>query len=203
VPKFAANLSMMFQDLGFLDRFDAAARAGFKGIEFLFPYDHTPEEVAGRLERNGLSLALFNTVPGDWAGGERGLAAQPGREQEFRDGVDKAIIYAKATKCPLLHAMAGLWPDGRDKAEGERVYIDNLRWAADRMAALLTDLLQLSRVGRKQSAPERVPLSELLNEVTGLIVIHAAERDGVDAYTLVSPIGRQVSSEPDEAGLDD
>ena len=110
MPKFAANLSMMFQDLGFLDRFDAAARAGFKGIEFLFPYDHTPEEVAGRLERNGLSLALFNTVPGDWAGGERGLAAQPGREQEFRDGVDKAIIYAKATKCPLLHAMAGLWP---------------------------------------------------------------------------------------------
>jgi len=96
---------------------------------------HTPREVADRLERNGLSPALFNTVPGDWAGGERGLAAQPGREQEFRDGVDKAIIYAKATKCPLLHAMAGLWPDGRDKAEGERVYIDNLRWAADRVAA--------------------------------------------------------------------
>src|SRR4029079_11664525 len=134
VPKFAANLSMMFQDLGFLDRFDAAARAGFKGIEFLFPYDHTPEEVAGRLERNGLSLALFNTVPGDWAGGERGLAAQPGREQEFRDGVDKAIVYAKASKCRLLHTMAGLWPEGRDKTEGERVYIDNLRWAADRMA---------------------------------------------------------------------
>ena len=65
MPKFAANLSMMFQDLGFLDRFDAAARAGFKGIEFLFPYDHTPEEVAGRLERNDLSLTLFNTVPGD------------------------------------------------------------------------------------------------------------------------------------------
>jgi hydroxypyruvate isomerase len=125
----------MFQDLSFLDRFDAAARAGFKGIEFLFPYDRTPQEVADRLERNGLSLALFNTVPGDWAGGERGLAAQPGREQEFRDGVDQAIVYAKATKCPLLHAMAGLWPDGRDKAEGERVYIDNLRWAADRVAA--------------------------------------------------------------------
>jgi 2-dehydrotetronate isomerase len=135
VPKFAANLSMMFQDLGFLDRFDAAAHAGFKGVEFLFPYDHTPEEVAGRLERNGLSLTLFNTVPGDWAGGERGLAAQLGREQEFRDGVDRAIIYAKAAKCPLLHAMAGLWPEGRDKGEGERVYIDNLRWAAERVAA--------------------------------------------------------------------
>jgi 2-dehydrotetronate isomerase len=135
VPRFAANLSMMFQEVGFLDRFDAAARAGFKAVEFLFPYEHPPETIAERLEKNRLTLALFNTVPGDWAGGERGLAAQPGREQEFRDGVDKAILYAKASKCPLLHTMAGLWPEGRDKEAGERVYIDNLRWAADRMAA--------------------------------------------------------------------
>jgi hydroxypyruvate isomerase len=135
MPKFAANLSMMFQDIGFLERFDAAARAGFRGIEFLFPYDHPPEAVAAALERNRLALTLFNTVPGDWAGGERGLAALPGREEEFRAGVDKAIVYATATQCPLLHTMAGLWPEGRDKAAGERVYIDNLRWAADRVAA--------------------------------------------------------------------
>jgi len=96
VPNFAANLSMMFQDIDFLDRFDAAARAGFKGVEFLFPYDHPPEAIAERLDKNRLTLALFNTVPGDWAGGERGLAALPGREQEFRDGVDTAIRYAKA-----------------------------------------------------------------------------------------------------------
>jgi len=134
MPNFAANLSMMFQDIGFLDRFDAAARAGFKGVEFLFPYDHPAEAIAERLERNSLSLALFNTVPGDWAGGERGLAALPGREREFRDGVDQAVIYAKATKCPLVHTMAGLWPEGRDREAGERVYIDNLRWAADRVA---------------------------------------------------------------------
>src|ERR1051326_3873480 len=134
MPRFAANLSMMFQEIGFLDRFDAAARAGFKAVEFLFPYEHPPEAIAERLEKNRLTLALFNTVAGEWAGGERGLSAQPGREQEFRDGVDKAILYAKASKCPLLHTMAGLWPEGRDKAEGERVYIDNLRWAADRMA---------------------------------------------------------------------
>ena len=134
MPRFAANLSMMFQEIGFLDRFDAAARAGFKAVEFLFPYEHPPEAIAERLEKNRLTLALFNTVPGDWAGGERGLAAQPGREQDFRDGVDRAILYAKASKCRLLHTMAGLWPEGRDKAEGERVYIDNLRWAADRMA---------------------------------------------------------------------
>jgi hydroxypyruvate isomerase len=135
MPRFAANLSMMFQEVGFLDRFDAAALAGFKAVEFLFPYEHPPETIAERLEKNRLTLALFNTVPGDWAGGERGLAAQPGREPEFRDGVDKAILYAKASKCRLLHTMAGLWPEGRDKEAGERVYIDNLRWAADRMAA--------------------------------------------------------------------
>src|SRR5438477_13207717 len=124
----------MFQDLGFLERFDAAARAGFKGVEFLFPYDHPPETVAAALERNRLSLTLFNTVPGDWAGGERGLAALPGREEEFRAGVDKAIVYAKASRCRLLHTMAGLWPEARDKEAGERVYIEYLRWAADRMA---------------------------------------------------------------------
>jgi 2-dehydrotetronate isomerase len=134
VPRFAANLSMMFQEIRFLDRFDAAARAGFKGVEFLFPYEHPPETIAERLEKNRLTLALFNTVPGDWTGGERGLAALLGREQEFRDGVDKAIVYAKASGCRILHTMAGLWPDGQDKDAGERVYIDNLRWAADRMA---------------------------------------------------------------------
>src|SRR5438874_12925176 len=102
MPKFAANLSFMFQDIGFLDRFDAAASAGFNAVEFLFPYDYPPETIAERLERNHLSLALFNTVAGDWAAGERGLAALSGREEEFRDGVDKAIIYAKATRCPLV-----------------------------------------------------------------------------------------------------
>jgi hydroxypyruvate isomerase len=118
MPRFAANLSMMFQEVGFLDRFDAAARAGFKAVEFLFPYEHPPETIAERLEKNRLTLALFNTVPGDWAGGERGLAARPGRDQEFHDGVDKAILYAKASKCRLLHTMAGLWPEGRDKGSG-------------------------------------------------------------------------------------
>jgi 2-dehydrotetronate isomerase len=135
LPKFAANLSFMFQDLGFLERFEAAASAGFKAVEFLFPYDHPPKTVAERLQRNNLTLALFNTVAGDWGGGERGLAALPGREQEFRDGVDTAIRYATAARCPLIHTMAGLWPEGRDKEAGERVYIDNLRWAADRAAS--------------------------------------------------------------------
>jgi len=133
VPRFAANLSFMFQDLGFLERFDAAARCGFKAVEFLFPYDHPPAVIAERLAQNGLSLALFNTVAGDWAGGERGLAALPGREDEFRAGVDLAIGYATAAKCPLLHLMAGLVPEGGDRAAAERVYLENLRWAVDRV----------------------------------------------------------------------
>jgi 2-dehydrotetronate isomerase len=133
MPNFAANLSMMFQEVGFLDRFDAAARCGFKAVEFLFPYEHPAEIIAERLRRNGLTLALFNMPPGDWAGGERGLAALPGREQQFRDGVGRAIAYATASGCRTIHAMAGLWPQGSDKGEGERVYLDNLRYAADRL----------------------------------------------------------------------
>jgi len=134
MPHFAANLSMMFNEVEFLDRFEAAARAGFKGVEFLFPYDYPPETIANRLERHGLTLALFNLPPGDWSKGERGFAATPGREAQFRAAVETAIPYAKAARCRTIHAMAGLWPEGRDKREGEATYIDNLRWAADRLA---------------------------------------------------------------------
>jgi hydroxypyruvate isomerase len=134
VPKFAANLSFIFQEVGFLDRFAAAAACGFKGVEYLSPYDHRPEVIAEQLNRHGLEQALFNMPPGDWAAGERGIGALPGREQEFRDGVETALVYAKATKCRILHAMAGLWPQARDRAEAERVYIANLRLAADRLA---------------------------------------------------------------------
>lgn len=135
MPKFAANLSFMFQELGFLDRLDAAARCGFEAVEYLFPYEHPPEAIAERLRRNGLAQALFNMPPGDWAAGERGIGALSGREQEFRDGVGSAISYAKALGCKTLHAMAGLMPAGGDRAEMERVYVENLRHAADRLAA--------------------------------------------------------------------
>jgi len=98
------------------------------------PYDHPPEVIAEQLNRYGLDQALFNLPPGAWAAGERGIAALPGREQEFRDGVETALVYAKATKCPLLHAMAGVLPEDHDPAEADRVYLTNLRRAADRLA---------------------------------------------------------------------
>src|SRR5260370_40404205 len=100
----------MFLDLEFLDRFDATAACGFKAVEFLFPYDHPPETIAARLDKNGLVLALFNTPAGDWNRGPRGLSAPPRREQGFRAGGDTPIRYARAAPCPLIHTIAGLAP---------------------------------------------------------------------------------------------
>jgi hydroxypyruvate isomerase len=134
VPKFAANLSFIFQEVGFLDRFVAAAQCGFKAVEYLGAYEHPPEVVAAALEKNRLVQALFNMPPGDWAKGERGIAALPGREAEFRAGIDTALAYAKATKCRLLHAMAGLVPKEHDRGAALRTYIANLSYAAERLA---------------------------------------------------------------------
>ncbi len=135
MPKFAANLTMMFNEVPFPHRFAAAARAGFEAVEFLFPYEHTPAEVAGWLKENRLFNALFNMPPGDWAAGERGLASLPGREAEFRAGVATALEYAHALGTPCLHAMAGLLPTDADRATHRATYIDNLRHAARALAA--------------------------------------------------------------------
>lgn len=130
MPNFAANLSMMFNEVPFLDRFAAAARAGFKGVEFLFPYDFPEEALAERLQANGLTQALFNMPPGDWDGGQRGLAALPGESGRFQDGVGKALDYARALGCTQVHAMAGIPPANADRAACEQVFVDNLRFAA-------------------------------------------------------------------------
>ena len=134
MPRFAANLTMMFNEVPFPERFAAAAREGFEAVEFLFPYDHAPAEVATWLTENGLVNALFNLPPGNWAAGERGLASLPGREAEFRAGVATALEYAKALGTPCLHAMAGLLPAGADRAAHRAVFLDNLRHAARALA---------------------------------------------------------------------
>jgi hydroxypyruvate isomerase len=141
MPKFAANLSMMFTDDPFLNRFARASAAGFHGVEFLFPYDYTPAEVTGAVRAAGVQVVLFNTVPGDWSKGERGLAALPGREQAFLDGVKKAIDYATAMGCPRLHAMAGLVPEGGDRAEMGVTYRRNLEQAASLAARASLDVV--------------------------------------------------------------
>ena len=135
MPRFAANLSMMFNEVPFLDRFDAASRAGFKAVEFLFPYDHSAAEIRQRLDAAGLQQVLFNMPPGDWAGGERGMACLPGRQQEFRDGVKRALDYAGALDCGLVHCMAGIVPSGLAQGTAAAMYVANLAWAAEQAAA--------------------------------------------------------------------
>jgi hydroxypyruvate isomerase len=139
MPKFAANLSMMFTEWSFLDRFDAAAGAGFKAVEFLFPYDHPPEAVAERLTRNRLTQALFNMPPGDWAAGERGLASLPGRFAELQAGVARALEYAEATGVKRLHLMAGLADPADPEAAGS--YRRAVQYAAEQVGAHGIDLL--------------------------------------------------------------
>lgn len=134
MPKFAANLTMMFTERPFPERFAAAARAGFSGVEFLFPYDYPASEVARWLREAGLECALFNLPPGDFSSGERGIAALPGREAEFRGGVVQAIAYAEMLGTPTLHAMAGLLPAESERGRYRAVYLDNLRFAARALA---------------------------------------------------------------------
>ena len=131
MPQFAANLSFLFQELDFLDRFAAARRAGFQAVEYLFPYDHAAAEVAARLHDNGLTQALFNLAPGDWDAGERGFAALPGRQDDFRRTVDDALRYADALGCPRLHVMAGIVPERADARAYEDAYVANLAYAAE------------------------------------------------------------------------
>jgi len=141
VPKFAANLSMMFNEHDFPNRFAAAAKAGFDAVEFLFPYDYSPAEVAQWHKENNLKNVLFNLPPGDWAAGERGIAALPGREAEFRTGVAKAIEYALALGTPQLHMMAGLVPAGSDMAIHRKTYFENMKFAAQALAKHNLNLL--------------------------------------------------------------
>ncbi|MBB3463191.1 2-oxo-tetronate isomerase [Rhizobium sp. BK377] len=134
MPKFSANLSFLYQDLAFLDRFAAAAKDGFGALEYLGPYAEPKEKVADALQANGLKQALFNVPSGDWAGGERGIACLPDRIEEFRSGISLALDYAKALACPQVNVISGLVPDGADLATLEKVLVENLKYAAERAA---------------------------------------------------------------------
>jgi len=138
MPRFAANLSMMYHEHDFLDRFSAAAADGFEAVEYLFPYEWEGAEISSRLDDLGLTQVLFNAPPGDWGAGERGLAALPGREAEFRSGFDTALDYAVTLGCAQVHVMAGLAaPD----ADTVATYEANLVWAAARAGERGRDVL--------------------------------------------------------------
>jgi hydroxypyruvate isomerase len=135
MPKFAANLTMLWNELGFLERFDAAAAAGFRGVEFLFPYAFPAAEIAQRLSRNRLSLVLHNLPAGNWEAGERGIACHPNRVGEFQDGVGKAIEYAKALGVPQLNCLAGIAPQGVAPDTARATFVANLAFAAGKLEA--------------------------------------------------------------------
>jgi hydroxypyruvate isomerase len=143
MPRFAANLSMLYPQHAFLDRFAAARADGFDAVEYLFPYDYSAADLKQRLDDNGLVQALFNAPPGDWAKGERGIASLPGRESEFRAGFDKALEYAVVLGNSRVHVMAGLLPSEADRARHHAVYLENLTYAAAQAAkADVTVLLE-------------------------------------------------------------
>jgi len=135
MPRFAANLTMMYNEHTFLDRFAAAASDGFAAVEYLFPYDFAAAELKARLDASGLTQALFNAPPGDWAAGERGIASLPGREAECARGIDRALEYAAVLGNDKIHVMAGLAAPGDDRARHREVYLRNLAHAAEQAAA--------------------------------------------------------------------
>jgi hydroxypyruvate isomerase len=141
MPRFAANLSMMYVEHEFLDRFAAAARDGFAAVEYLFPYAHAANELAQRLKDHGLQQVLFNAPPGQWDTGERGIACLPGRQDEFRRGFEQALHYARTLDCPRIHVMAGVAPADADRATLRATYEANLAWAAEQAASIGRDVL--------------------------------------------------------------
>ncbi len=134
MPKFAANLSTQFNEVPFLDRFALAAQAGFRAVEFLFPYDYSIEVLKAKLNENQLQLVLFNTAPGNVAQGEWGVSAIPGRENDARQDIDRALEYAIALNCPQVHVMAATVPQEADRETYCQTFINNMRYAAERFA---------------------------------------------------------------------
>ncbi len=133
MTKFAANLTMMFNEVDFLDRFSAASDAGFKGVEYLFPYDYEPAEIVEKLEQHNLTQVLHNLPAGDWAAGERGIACHPDRVSEFQEGVAEAIKYATALKCPQVNCLAGIAPEGVSCEDSQDTLVSNLKFAAEHL----------------------------------------------------------------------
>ncbi|OHV12841.1 2-oxo-tetronate isomerase [Kushneria phosphatilytica] len=141
MPRFAANLSLMFNEVPFMERFASAAEQGFRGVEYLFPYAFEPAAIAAELRRHRLQQVLFNLPPGDWEAGERGIAALPGREAEFRASVDTALHYAEVLECRQLHIMAGVAPEPAQRQVMHECWLENLAWAAPRLESAGITLL--------------------------------------------------------------
>lgn len=209
MPRLAANLSMLFTELPFLERFAAARAVGFGAVEYLFPYDHPAEELARRLRAHQLRQVLHNLPAGDWAAGERGIACHPGREAEFREGVQRAITYAHALDCPQVNCLAGKLPSGVSGEEAHATLVENLRYAARTLRTAGIGLLVepintfdipgffLSRTEQAIALIEDVASDNLLLQYD---VYHAQRMEGEIAATLQRHLARighiQVADNP-------
>jgi len=209
MPRFAANLSMLFTEVPFLDRFERAARAGFGSVEFLFPYAHTPQEVAAKVKGNRLKVVLHNLPAGDWDAGERGIACLPDRVDEFREGVAKAIEYATALGTPQLNCLAGKAPLGASDAMLRKTFVGNLTFAAAALKKAGLKLLiepintydipgfYLNRTAQAISIMDEVGADNLYLQYD---VYHAQRSEGELAATLAKHVNRiahvQVADNP-------
>ena len=199
MPKFAANLTMLFTELPFLDRFEAAARAGFKAVEFLFPYAYDAQELRRRLDDNGLQLVLHNLPPGDWDGGERGIACHPDRVDEFRAGVARGIEYAHVLGVKQLNCLAGKAPAGVDDTLLRQTLVDNLRHAAQQLQRaglrLLVEPINTFDipgfyVNRTQQAIDILDQVGADNAFVQYDIYHAQRMEGELAATLEQQLNR-------------
>lgn len=199
MPKFAANLSMLFTELPFMDRFKAARAAGFEAVEYLFPYDYSKENLSAALTSNGLKQVLHNLPAGDWAAGERGIACHPERVAEFREGVTRAIDYAKALTCPQLNCLAGKIPPGVGKEQAHATLVANLRFAASVLEAagirLLIEPINhfdipgffLTRTDQALTLVDEVGSSNLFLQYD---IYHAQRMEGELASTITKHLAR-------------
>lgn len=173
MPKFAANLTMMFNEVPFLDRFEAAANAGFKYVEYLWPYDYPAAELKAKLDQYGLKQVLFNTAAGDVANGEWGVSAIPGREADSHRDIDLALEYALALGCENIHVMAAVVPEGEDREAYQQTFIKNVQYAADKFKPhgikVLLEALSL----------EVKPNYLLKSQFDTLAIVEAVNRDNV------------------------
>lgn len=210
MAKFAANLTMLFTEVPFLERFEKAHQAGFKAVEYLFPYPFEAQELANKMAQFGFEQALFNMPPGDWDAGERGFAAIPGREEEFKASVESALMYANALNCKKVHAMSGIVDARFTREQHVDTFISNIRYAADKFAEQGIELMiePLNNrdvpnyfVARQREAVELIKQVDRPNVKLQLDLYHAQIMDG-DLCTLIRDVASytghiQIASVPE------
>ncbi|MDR7521544.1 MAG: hydroxypyruvate isomerase family protein [Armatimonadota bacterium] len=210
MPRFSASLTFLWTDRPFMARFDAAARAGFSAVEYMFPYEHDVDAIAGELRRLGLRQVLFNLPAGDWAAGDRGIATDPGRRQEFRDGVRLAMDVARRLGCPRVNCLVGKQLDGVPLAEQWACLVDNLKYAAgaferEGLVLLVEPINTFDIPGFfLRTSGEAFALQDAVGAANFKVqydVYHAQRMEGNLTYTLRNNIGRighiQVADAPD------